>query len=112
MSDNKITPLPWKAVGKEDVMIKGHVCSVGATQDGTEYFVQGVDYPEGIDTALTDAAYIVQAANAYPLAEKMASALEGLIHELGLIYREPEGGFEDAEQLAKEVLAAWRNSND
>jgi hypothetical protein len=70
------TPLPWKVIGKEDLMIKGHVCGTGGDEEGNKYFVQGVDYPEGFESASEDAAYIVKAANTAPVLAEALRAVE------------------------------------
>ena len=59
------TPRPWRVIGKDDLMLKGHVCGTGDDQDGNSYFVQGDDYPQGTQTAKADAELIVQAVNAH-----------------------------------------------
>ncbi len=69
------TPRPWRVISKEDITIKGHVCSTGGDDQNNQYFVQGSDYYEGGNGAKADAELIVRAVNSH---DDLVAALEAV----------------------------------
>ena len=92
------TPLPWHSeVGKFEPVI---------SIIGADVLVAALSnrYPERLDNNAANAAYIVKAANAYPLAETLAFHLEALLGRMQSLAQDDAHVFQPAE----EALAAWK----